>query len=318
MEITPRMLRAFLAVAEAEGFTAAAGRAGMVQSVLSELVAALEQALGVSLFARTTRRVALTPAGRAFRPRAAALLADLAAAREAARQEQAAEARATSIATTPLLAGALLPQALVRFHAALPGGSARLTEASAAAIPEMVRAGQVLLGLGTFSAGALVGLHQERLATDHLAVFLPLRHPLARRRQLSWQEIGAEPWISLDGGSALSGLAMAGRVAAGLPEHPPVQTVSQIATALALVDAGLGIAILPQAASLLPRRHKATMRQLIQPVLSRDILVVRRPGTDDAASRALADALRAGASPPNPHRGAPPLGSPPGDNISWT
>ena len=49
MEITPRMLRAFLAVAVAEGFSAAAGRAGMVQSVLSELVAALDFAAALSV-----------------------------------------------------------------------------------------------------------------------------------------------------------------------------------------------------------------------------------------------------------------------------
>lgn len=69
-----RQLAAVVAVAEEGGFTAAAHRLQTVQSTVSTVVKALEQDLGTPLFERTTHRVALTPAGRAFVPAARAAL----------------------------------------------------------------------------------------------------------------------------------------------------------------------------------------------------------------------------------------------------
>lgn len=62
----PEQALAFLAVAEAAGFTAAADRLGVSKAHLSKQVAALESALGVRLLQRTTRRVSLTDAGRLY------------------------------------------------------------------------------------------------------------------------------------------------------------------------------------------------------------------------------------------------------------
>jgi DNA-binding transcriptional LysR family regulator len=297
MDATPRMLRAFLAVAGAGGFTAAAREMGLAQSAVSELVAALEQALSTRLLARSTRRVTLTAAGEAFAPRAAAILADLDAAARAARRVAEGEALATTLATTPLLAAALVPAALRRFALALPGGRATLVEAPATRIPDLVRAGAVTLGLGTFPAEALEGLAVERLFTDRLALFCPAGHRLAARRRVAWRELDGEPWVGLDASSALRGLTEAARLAAGLAAVPPVQAVSQIATVLALVEAGLGVAVLPQAGALLgPRRGVAT-RPLDGPVVSRDVVLIRRPGPVDGASEAMRAALRAGVGP---------------------
>ncbi|QRP49851.1 LysR family transcriptional regulator [Amycolatopsis sp. FDAARGOS 1241] len=69
-----RQLEIVVAVAEEGGFTAAAHRLHTVQSTVSTVVRALERDLGTSLFERTTHRVALTPAGRAFLPAARAAL----------------------------------------------------------------------------------------------------------------------------------------------------------------------------------------------------------------------------------------------------
>ncbi len=291
MDATPRMLRAFLAVAEEAGFTAAARRLGLAQSVVSELVAALEQALGARLLARSTRRVTLTPAGDAFRPRAAALLADLDAAARAARRVAEGEALTTTLATTPLLAAALVPAALRRFAAALPEGQARLLEAPATRIPDLVRQGAASLGFGTFPAKALDGLVVERLFTDRLTLFCPASHRLAARRRIAWRELDGEPWIALDTTSALRALTEAARLTAGLAPLSPVQEVSQIATVLALVEAGLGLAVLPQAGGLLGPRRGIVIRPLDQPVVNRDVLLIRRRGQPDRATSALAAAL---------------------------
>ncbi len=81
-------LNAFSQVAQAGSFAAAARRAGVSRSQVNRAVIALEDALGVQLFNRTTRSVALTPSGRAFHQRCSAILADLAEAERLIRSEQ--------------------------------------------------------------------------------------------------------------------------------------------------------------------------------------------------------------------------------------
>ena len=78
-----RQLRSAVTIARRLSFTAAAEELALAQPALSQQIAALERELGVRLFERTNRRVALTDAGRAFVARAERVIADL----EAAAQE---------------------------------------------------------------------------------------------------------------------------------------------------------------------------------------------------------------------------------------
>ena len=77
MAVTLRQIQAFLAVAELGTFTKAAERLHMAQPALSQLVRDLEQALGIRLFDRTTRRVELTEGGREFQGASAKIVHDL-------------------------------------------------------------------------------------------------------------------------------------------------------------------------------------------------------------------------------------------------
>ncbi len=83
-------MQAFVAVADAEGFAPAARRLGLSPSAVTRSVAALEERLGLRLLQRTTRRVALTDAGRRFLLRARRILADLREAEDSAAAERAA------------------------------------------------------------------------------------------------------------------------------------------------------------------------------------------------------------------------------------
>jgi DNA-binding transcriptional LysR family regulator len=290
MDLTPRQLRAFLAVAQAGGFTAAAQALRQAQSATSAHVRDLETILGVPLFRRTTRRVELTAAGQAFRPRAAALLADLEAARRAVR-EAAREARLT-VAIPPLLAATLLPAAIAALRTTHPALRVVLVEADTLRILDMVRGAEVALGIGTFPPGSTAGLDSTPLATDTLCLFCPAGHPLAAGTgPVAWQAVAAEPEVALTPDSALRHLVDAARAAAGLPAGTPAFEVRQITTALALVGAGLGVAALPEAAApLLPAT--VAMRPLRAPVIAREITAIARPGMAEQGVEAMVSALR--------------------------
>jgi DNA-binding transcriptional LysR family regulator len=95
-----RQLDAFVAVAHAGSFTRAAERLGIVQPAVSQAVRRLEEELGLTLFERTSRRVAPTAAGAAFLPHAEAVLGRLAEARQAAAALAAGEAGVVRVAAT--------------------------------------------------------------------------------------------------------------------------------------------------------------------------------------------------------------------------
>jgi len=292
MDPTPKHLRAFLAVAETGGFGAAARRLACAQSTVSALVRELEGMAGAALFRRTTRRVELTEAGAAFRPRAAALLADLAAALSGVRALAGAEV--LRVATVPLLAATLLPKAIARLRAAHPAVEVRLIEAPAREVLERVQDGSADLGVATFLPGAEAGLVARIVLSDQLALFAPRGHRLAAARSLGWADLAGEALV-LPRDSALRPLIEAALSAAGLPGMRPAFEASHIATALALVEAGLCIAPLPAIAARLAAKGVA-MRRLMRPVVRRNVLALHRAGAPRAA-QALA-ALLAEAAPP--------------------
>ncbi len=289
MDVTPRQLRAFLAVAEAQGFTAAARQLGLAQSVASTLVQDLEHALGARLFDRTSRRVALTAAGAAFRPRAAALLADLAAAQRAALDTASAEQ--LTIAAPPLLAATLLPPAIAAARAARPQARFALIEAPTSRILDLLRAGAADIAIGTFGPGSTADLQATPLRADALALFMPAADPLAGRLSLPWSALAGRPMVALSPDSALRGLTDSALAAAGLPAAAPVFEVAQITTAIALVAAGLGIAALPSAAIPLAPRGRVATARLTAPTIPRHIAALSRPGQDRPAAAALLAAL---------------------------
>lgn len=121
-----RAMRTFATVAECGGFAAAARALDLAPSVVTRLVAELEQRLGARLLTRTTRRVALTPIGQRYLVRVLAILRDIDEAEAVVKQGQQSLEGCVRLTAPPLFASRQLLPLLARLHMRHPGISVQL------------------------------------------------------------------------------------------------------------------------------------------------------------------------------------------------
>lgn len=276
MKIAIRHIEAFLAVASHGNFSTAARHLDIAQPALSQAVKDLEAALGLRLFDRTTRRVELTAAGREFQGSSSKVLEDLQHAVQNARDLAQRRRGRVRIAAPPLLASAILPRAIAKFRGDFPGIVVELTDVGTEKIVQSVVSGAVDCGIGTF-APSEEGIERTLLMRDSLILFCPKQHRAAARPTFRWRDLRDEDVIMLTRTSGIRLLTEVGFEFAGFPVKPAFE-VSQISTALALVEAGLGITILPSYALAAARHHAVVGKRLIEPVIARDVVLVHASG----------------------------------------
>jgi DNA-binding transcriptional LysR family regulator len=238
--------------------------------------------------------VELTPAGVEFRPQATKLLADLDAALRGLGDLAQHRRGHVSVACAPLLASVMLPGMIATFVAAHPGIRVTLIDARTDQIVDKVRSGEADLGIGTF-AESEAGISRAHLVSDALMLFSPLRKG-APRRPASWAEIAEEPLIALTRESGLRALVEMGFGTLGRPARPAYE-VAQVTTAVALVEAGLGVAVLPAVAQAIARDRHVALRALGSPRVARDITLIGAAGRSPTpAAQAFASLARASAA----------------------
>lgn len=242
-----QQLRYVLAVAEKKNFTRAAEQCFVVQSALSHQIKALEQELGVPLFARTSRRVELTDAGAAFLPAARASL-------EAA-ERAAADAAATvgqirgplTIGVIPTVTAIDIPAALGEFHRAHPAVSIALRNGGSDELVTAIRAGEVDIAvLGLPDATTPHRVRFIELARERLVAVLAADHRLSGRRRLRLRDLADETFADFPAGT--QGRAQSDRAfdAAELRREVTFESMSTDLI-LDLVKQGLAVALLPPA-----------------------------------------------------------------------
>ncbi|HEU0019464.1 MAG TPA: LysR family transcriptional regulator, partial [Thermoleophilaceae bacterium] len=196
-DLDPRLLRAFVAVAEELSFSRAAERVGLAQQALSAQVRQLEGRLDVKLFKRTTRRVTPTPAGEALLPHARAALAAGDAGVEAVRRTVADAANAIAVAGVDE-AGAVGTEILERFARDFPEIAVSvsdrmppqvLLEESGGPPPAVAFVRPPFRGVNRFSTVTLLA--------EPRVVALPASHSLADRERVEPSELMAETWAWL-------------------------------------------------------------------------------------------------------------------------
>lgn len=241
-----QQLQAFVAVADRSGFRAAAEDLHLSPAALSRRVDRLEQLLGARLFERTTRDVRLTRVGESFLSRPRLALDDLEAAVLGVHEIAARHAGRISIACVPTVATARMPQLIEGFSRRLPQVRVRLMDGGMDEVAAAVRTGEADLGLG-FSGVTDPALNFEPLLEERYVLAVRRDHPLARKRSPSLAMFAGERWVAVARTSGNRRLIDAGL---GSDQRPPPAwlEVGHVSALLAMVEAGLGIGLVPELA----------------------------------------------------------------------
>jgi DNA-binding transcriptional LysR family regulator len=242
-------LRCFVAAAEELHFGRAAQRLNMTQSPLSRQIQLLERILDVTLLERTSRNVALTPAGRVFLIEARRIVRLAESAQLSARRVARGDAGKVAIGFTAISGYSLIPQIVAQARAALPNIELELRE--------MVTTDQVdalltgLIDIGFVRPPVTRHEFDTALALDEpLMAALPAGDPRAGKSVLDPADFDGQPLImyARQGAGYFHDMLVRLFDEAGvMPDY--VQHVTQIHSMLGLVRSGLAAAIVPQSAS---------------------------------------------------------------------
>jgi DNA-binding transcriptional LysR family regulator len=278
-------LNAFIAIAERGTVTAAARKLHRTQSAISRRLALLEDALGAKLFDRRGAKLALTDGGRAFLPFAESALAAVVSGREAVRAQLAPEAGSVSIAIVGTLVEAPLAQALRKLPRA--GLEVTVLTATSAEVSRLVRRGDANLGVRYLADDEDRELVCEPLGVERMCVVASANEaPLDQPPR----------WIGFPARTTKEdlGLLLRRQLLAAGAGAVSVMAVDSLSAQKRLVEAGIGIALLPES-SVRDELARGTIVIVEMPRVATTIevqLVHRRDGYLSPAARNLMTVLK--------------------------
>jgi DNA-binding transcriptional LysR family regulator len=244
MAFTLRQLQFFVAAAEAGSVSGAARALSISQSSVTEAIRALEDDLGVLLFDRQARGLLITHKGSAFLRHARQILADVATARTAFRDEAETATGRLSLGVTSLVAGYVLSDILSRFRRAYPQVELSVIEDNGDYLQHLLIGGELDVAvLLTSSVKDRMALHVETLLVSPYRLWLPLGHPLAQQEAIALDELAGQPLIQL----MVDEIEESTRSLMGaLAVKPEIAFRTRSVEAVrSLVATGAGLAILP-------------------------------------------------------------------------
>lgn len=300
-------LEAFLAVKETGSFHGAGDLLNLSQSAVTRRIAKLEQALDTVLFERTTRAVKPTLAAKRLQTRAEAILEEARETAQAMRDDSVAFAyqrRAiVTLAVVPTLMSRVLIPAVSVMRQRGINTRLRLLDQSTNGVVESVSNGEADFGLCSLPS-LETNTHFEPLFEDRIVLFLPREHPLSERSSLAISDLAETPLILPARGTGNRILIDEALARTQLPIAPnsmqPVSAtiawameVERSTTALDLVSAGLGVALLPEVLMHNALKKKIIVRQLNGIDIARPVGILTRDGQSESdASAAVKRIIR--------------------------
>ncbi|MDU2942069.1 MAG: LysR family transcriptional regulator [Enterobacteriaceae bacterium] len=291
MNYSLRQLRVFVTVAHARSFSRAGEIVGLSQSAVSHSVKELEQQTGVRLLDRTTREVALTEAGQQLASRLDRVLDELhSTLREAGRVGTQLTGK-VRIAASQTISAHLIPQCIAESNRCYPEIDFVLHDRPQQWVLESIRQGEVDFGI-VIDPGAVNDLQCETILSEPFLLLCRQDHRFARRESIDWHDLQSERLVLQDYASgsrplidaALAHFSVSARI---------VQEIGHPATLFPMVEAGIGISVLPALALPLPQDSHLIVKRLT-PGMERQLMLARRKNRSlSTAAQALWEIVRA-------------------------
>ena len=306
MSLQTAWLRSFLAVADKGGFGAATLVLHLSQSRVSAHIAALEHALGVTLFDRKARPIRTTEAGELFRGHALNALLELQHGVEAARSTLDNFLGHVTIGSYPSVSSTYLPGILKQLKAKHPGLTVELHEGNAASLEQMVASGTVdLVFRPLLPKMRETTLCHRTIWREDIVAVMREDDPLAGKGCVSVADILAHPLIGNPAGTEEEGGGFDVRNTLGddAGRAEIVYLTDQPATLVALVRSAFGVGVINRLALATTSTEGLAVRTIDSPTAHRTVaLFWTRRRADTAVVKAFVDAQELAALPPGVRR----------------
>jgi LysR family transcriptional regulator, carnitine catabolism transcriptional activator len=275
INISTRLLQAFLALDECRHFTRAAERCHVSQSAFSAVIQKLEDAIGTPLFNRDTRNVTLTPEGELFVEVARQLMADIESAFSDLRDHVARRKGRVAIAALPSLAANWLPPVIADYRRRYPDITVELYDVLSDQCLELLRQGKAELAL-TAPGQNSEEFETRTLCSEGFYLVCHRDHPLAKRRCIRLSSLAGCEFIHLARTSSVRQ-----HLDPALRSVPLVNVgleVEHLATLAGLIANGLGVSLVPELTLFQFRHPDLVAVPLDEAAIVRPILIVERKG----------------------------------------
>jgi DNA-binding transcriptional LysR family regulator len=284
-------IQAFVAVAELGAFNKAADKLNITQAALTRRIQKLEAYLDLRLIDRTTRHMELTLVGKEFLPKARTLVNEMTSAFSQLKDVSRTAKGNFTLACVPTMATYILPELISKYAEKYPDNRIKLIDASAYEVREALLNQQAEVGVSV-QGHKHPELEETSLFEDPLMFYCRKSHPLSKRKFVDWSDMNQSDLIVVSSFTATRifmdyQLAKKGISLQGSYE------VQHHATAINLVSAGVGCAILPSTICADNDRPGVVRIPLITPVVKRKIVIIKRRGyTLSPAAQAFWEILK--------------------------
>ncbi|MFI6575972.1 LysR family transcriptional regulator [Nocardiopsis sp. NPDC050513] len=291
-------LRVLVEIAHAGSIAAAAERLSFTPPALSQQLTKLEREVGCPLVERGRTGATLTEAGRVLLDHGERVMGELRDAEAAVRAIAGEPPRRLSLGAFASAGKVLLPDTLAAFGRAHPHVRLSLSDIEPPGGYGLVTSGDLDLLVTHRYPGAplprIGGLHRERVLVDPLVVVAPAGHPVVQHRSPTLADLADEEWIcgapGIPNRVSLDTAATAAGVRLGVAYETRDYEV-----ALALIEAGVGVALVPRSVLGAARRGDWVSRPLRGARLARDIFTVHRRRPSEPVSAMVATLRRTAA-----------------------
>lgn len=287
-----RHLRYFVAVAEELNFTRAAERLRTAQPSLSQQIRDLEEELGVPLFTRTKRHVALTPAGAVFLDESRLVLAQAERACQMARAAARPAGGALRIGMVPAAEIKIFPRMMSLMRSQYPAVDLTFQSLTTPEMEEALLAGTIDVAF-LRPPVASSRLASETVLEEELVVLMPADHPLAALKAITPEALAGAAYVEVNphhGGAALWDAKQQWFRRHGVTIQP-VQEVLNVLTLLSVISMGAGVTLMADYVSQLAFRNLTTRPLEGEPILVA-LAMAWRAGDDTPAGLAFRELVR--------------------------